>query len=369
MIEDLATIAVEIRPAPRLTLHGPTGDGAVLARTDCNSPVLRQAGRALAFVSHYAPRGRTWRRAAADPFDTAATLQQVRLLDDPAPTVGKWIESVWREPQDGPVDGGMGGRLFGWYHAEEPADCPALLPRRLFVPHIGALLSDDDGASWRFLGEVLRAPRDQIDCGFANGFVTGGYGDFCVVAEGDFFYLHYSSYVADQAAQGVCVARYPIAARERPAGVQHWRDGVWRMMGDHELPHPLLPAQRGWRHADPESFWGPALHFNRGLECWAMLLNHAQGGRDIHQEGIYVAFNRRLADPGGWTQPRRIVQGGFWYPQAIGLGPEDGDASADLVARFFIAGVSEWQIRFGPAAAPGQAGEVKIAKAPLDPGW
>jgi hypothetical protein len=358
MAEDLNAIAIEIVAAPRLSLHGPTADGTALPRTDCNSPVLREAEGALAFVSHYAPRGRTWRRAAADPFEVRTTLQPVRLLDDPAPMIGKWIESIWRAP---------GGRLYGWYHAEEPADCPGLV-RKLFVPHIGALVSDDDGASWRLLGELLRAPKEQIDCGFANGFVTGGYGDFCVVAEGDHFYMHYSSYVAHQPAQGVCVARYAIATRDRPEGLQHWRDGAWMHAAPEQLPQPLLPVLRGWQHADPDSFWGPALHFNRGLGCWVMLLNHAQGGRDIHQEGIWIAFNRRLADPAGWTAPRRIVKDGFWYPQIIGDGSGDGDARACLVARLFIAGISEWEIRFGAAASPA-AGEIEIAKAPLDPGW
>jgi hypothetical protein len=360
MAEDLAQIAVEIVSAPRLTLHGPTRDGAVLARTDCNSPVLREKGRALAFVSHYEPRGQTWRRAAADPFDTTVPLEPTALLDDPTPRIGKWIESIWREP------GAHGGRLHGWYHAEVPADCPDPA-RRLFVPHIGALVSEDDGASWRFLGELLRAPQDQVDCGFANGFVTGGYGDFSVVAEGDHFYLHYSSYVAAEAAQGVCVARYPLAERGRPGGVQRWRDGRWIEAPAHALPQPLLPVRRGWRHADPDAFWGPALHYNRGLGCWVMLLNHAQG-RYIQQEGIYVAFNASLADPAGWSEPRRIVRNGFWYPQVVGLGADDGDTRADLVARFFIAGVSEWEIRFGSAARAG-TGEVEIAKAPLDPGW
>ncbi len=361
MAKDLAQIAVEIVPAPRLTLHGPTRDGAVLARTDCNSAVLRENGRALAFVSHYAPRGQTWRRAAADPFDTTSPLEKIELLDDPAPQIGKWIESIWREPI------ASGGRIYGWYHAEEQADCPNLA-HKLFVPHIGALVSEDDGASWRFLGELLRAPQDQIDCGFANGFVTGGYGDFSVVVEAGYIYLHYSSYVALEAAQGVCVARYPLAARRDLAGMQRWCDGRWREAPAHALPRPLLPARRSWRHADPDSFWGPALHFNRGIGCWVMLLNHVQGGRYFHQEGIWIAFNSSLADPAGWTEPRRIVKNGFWYPQVIGLGADDGDTRADSVARFFIAGVSEWEIRFGRAARAGM-GEIDIAKAPLDPGW
>lgn len=361
MTSNLSRIAVEIVPAPRLTLHGPTRDGAVLPRTDCNSPVLREDRGALAFVSHYEPRGQTWRRAAADPCDTTAPLERIGLRDDPAPQIGKWIESVWREPS------ARGGRLYGWYHAEEPAACPDP-KRKLFVPHIGALVSEDDGASWQFLGELLRAPQDQIDCSFDNGFVTGGYGDFSAVVEGDHLYLHYSSYVARDDAQGVCVARYPLAERQCPAGVQLWRDGQWCQAPAHVLPQPLLPTRRSWRHAEPDSFWGPALHFNRGLGCWVMLLNHVQGGRYIHQEGIWVAFNHSLADPAGWSAPRRIVKNGFWYPQVVGLDAHDGDTRADLVARFFIAGVSEWEIRFGPAARDG-AGEIEIAKAPLDPGW
>ena len=47
-------IAVEIVPAPRLTLHGPAADGTAMPRTDCNSPVLRDKPLALAsyvFVS------------------------------------------------------------------------------------------------------------------------------------------------------------------------------------------------------------------------------------------------------------------------------------------------------------------------------
>ncbi|UYN95389.1 MAG: hypothetical protein KIT25_00105 [Enhydrobacter sp.] len=45
---------------------------------------------------------------------------------------------------------------------------------------------------------------------------------------------------------------------------------------------------------------------------------------------------------------------GSWYPQVIGLGPEDGDTLAGGEARFFMSGFSAWTMRFrpGPASPP-----------------
>ncbi|MBL8674436.1 MAG: hypothetical protein JNL07_06060, partial [Rhodospirillales bacterium] len=229
----------ELVPAAPLALHAPP-----LRRTDCNSPVHVHDGRLFAFVSRHEPRGHAYRRVAparggvGDGLRALGAPVPVRIVDDPDPAVGKWIESTWRDAR---------GRLHGWYHAEEPAPAPA----RLFVPHIGALASDDDGATWRCLGEALRAPAGLVDTGAANGFMAGGYGDFSVVAdrEARFLYIHFSSYVADERAQGVAVARYPVAARDAPAGaVEIWRDGGWRPARG-TLPTPLWPVARGWRHA------------------------------------------------------------------------------------------------------------------------
>jgi hypothetical protein len=81
-----------------------------------------------------------------------------------------------------------------------------------------------------------------------------------------------------------------------------------------------------------------------------MLLNHTQHGEgDIRQEGIYCSFNKDLSDPAGWSEPLCILKGGGWYPQVIGLGPEDGDTEAGRQARFFMTGFSAWEIHFSPA--------------------
>lgn len=328
--------AVDLVPAEPLLLHRPP-----LRRTDSNSPLLRRNGATLAFVSHYQPRGHTLRCLTTDAMWPGNAYAPVRYLDDPAPDMGKWIQSVWRDAD---------GRLFGWYHAEELAACP----RRLFLPHIGALRSDDEGRTWRLLGDLLRRPLAEAECGWENGFLAGGYGDFCVVPDraGQWFYLHYSSYVADEAAQGISVVRYPMSECEQPSRLQAWRDGRWQPVDPRHEATPIFGVGRGWRHRDPAAFWGPALHFNRDLGIYVMLLNRTENGNaDIVQRGVHVSFNRDLADPTGWSSPVQIVEDGSWYPQAIGLGAEDGDTVAGAEARFFMSGFSAWTMRFrrGPA--------------------
>lgn len=332
-------VAADITPAPPLRLNGPD-----LPRTDANSPVLREPDRTLAFISHYEPIGHSFRRLGGPAgFDWQAA-QAVRLIDDPDPAVGKWIESVVRLGE---------GQLLGWYHGETIAPCF----KKSFSQHIGALVSDDDGASWRFIDDLLRPTPEQIDCDYRNGAMVGGFGDFCVVSDrGEgYLYIHFSSYIPDESAQGIAVARYPFAQWRTPRhNLELWTERGWRPAAG-ELPRPIWGVRRGWRHADPDALWGPALHFNRALGGYIMLLNRTKDGDgDYRADGVYLSFNPRLDDPLGWSEPVEIVHGGGWYPQAIGEGPSDGDAEIGAAARLFISGYSAWRIafRFGAPAAP-----------------
>lgn len=326
-----APFQAEIQAAPRHMLH----DGS-FQRSDCNSPVHMHQGRLFAFVSHYLPIGHTYRRIGDSGFRFPTPLEPVRMVDDPEPSMGKWIESTWRD---------MTGRLYGWYHAEALAPCA----KRLFIPHIGTLHSDDDGATWRLGSVLLRPPADKFDCAYQNGFLAGGYGDFTVIPDRtqNYFYLHFSSYLSDEATQGIAVARYPVISRDNPvAEFEIWHAGAWKKAAG-ILPTPIFPVVRGWRNIDPDAFWGPAVHYNRDLGVFVMLLNHTMNGvSDIRQEGIYCSFNADLANPHGWSQPICIVKGGGWYPQVIGRGPEDGDTLAGATARFFMTGFSAWEIKF-----------------------
>lgn len=326
-------LRVAFRAALPLTLHD-----ATCWRTDGNSPVRITSDGAVAFFSTYTPIGHTLRRRGRRDLVFDEPAVPITLRNDPDPTIGKWIEAIWQEP---------GGPLHGWYHAEEPAPCSG----GLFVPHIGRAMSRDGGSTWDCCGEVLRLPPSLVDCSWKNGFFCGGYGDLSLVVDrsGGMLYLFFTSYHTDESLQGVAVLRQ--RAGDSRAPIERWTGRQWS--GDPSAPlRPILPVRRGWRHADPEGFWGPALHYNRALDAHVMLLNHTSGGDgDLVQAGIYASVNPSLADPLGWSVPLRIVQGGAWYPQVIGLEEGCGDHEAGAMARFFMAGFSAWEIGFSPEQA------------------
>ncbi len=106
---------------------------------------------------------------------------------------------------------------------------------------------------------------------------------------------------------------------------------------------PLVRASHPWHDADTlnDVFWGASVHWNSYLEQYVMLLNRAKD-EQFGQEGIYVSFAPSLDNPALWSPPRRILEGGRWYPQVFGLDPTEGtDKFAGARARFFMGGVSD----------------------------
>jgi len=77
-----------------------------------------------------------------------------------------------------------------------------------------------------------------------------------------------------------------------------------------------------------------------------MLLNRATDTK-YNEEGIYVSFSPRLNDPRLRSAPMKVLNGGSWYPEVVGL--DDGietDKVAGEWARFFMSGTSQYQIHF-----------------------
>jgi hypothetical protein len=321
-----------LRNAPAVALHGPA-----LPRTDGNSPVLVDNEGITAFYSHYIPQGHSYRRRGGRRFDFHQEAVPVRFLDDPDPSTGKWIEAVWSGTDC----------LYGLYHAEVLAPCE----RKLFLPEIGIARSQDGGLTWTACRTILRAPGRQTDCAYQNGFFAGGFGDLSALPDRErrFIYMAFTSFVAEENAQGIVMARLDGVDPTRPA--QWWSHKGWSHAGEEDvLPQPVWPMKRGWRYPDPDGFWGPAVHYNQLLNTYVMLLNHTAGGRgDLVQEGIYFSVNSDLADPHGWSDPVKLVAGGAWYPQAVWLDPGCSDTRVAGLARFFMAGYSAWTIEFNPA--------------------
>jgi hypothetical protein len=77
-----------------------------------------------------------------------------------------------------------------------------------------------------------------------------------------------------------------------------------------------------------------------------MLLNRAKNS-EFDSEGIYVSFSPVLHDPSRWSTPQRIIRGGSWYPQVLGLETGIGsDKVAGEWARLFLTGRSDYLIQF-----------------------
>lgn len=324
-------------PAPRIWLSG---------GVDSNSPAVwdRVRGRPTLFVftSFYGP-------------SRATSTLGIGALGEPAGiTVNKWPPGqTWLEAVV-PADDGT---WFGFYHNERDATgCPENAGKA--VPRLGAMRSTNRGLTWKNLGTVLAMRKNTEVCGTPNGYFAGGVGDFSALLDEDaeYLYFFYSQYVSADSLQGVAVARLPWADRHAPEGkIAVYDDGDWvpartTATGNVVYPvaTPLFPVGGSW-HDDSRpvtAYWGPSVHWNTHLNQYVMLLNHASD-MEWSQEGVYISFAPRLDDPKLWSPPRKLLQGGRWYPQVFGLETGIGtDKYAGEVARFYMSGSSEYFIQF-----------------------
>ncbi|SRR6266498_1510353 len=332
---------VLVRAAPPVWFRGANSTNLDhVGETDCNSPAHWDGG--MLYVFHSA--GHPWRSSGSDLFHL--TNDYRRCQYDNQANGGRWIECTWQ------ADDGV---LYGWYHHEPGGLCPGT---SLTAPRIGAVRSTDNGATWHDLGIILESPTNSVRCNTTNYYFAGGTGDFSAILDrrGQWLYFFVSTYTGF-AEQGVAVARLRWSDRDHPAGkVFKWQDGRWSEPGLGGHVTPIFPATRDWHGADADALWGASIHWNWHLRRYVILLNRA---RDANwtQEGVYVSFNRDLAQPSGWTPPQKILgdlRKDEWYPQVIGLeaARRETDKLAGAAARLFLRGQSRWEILF---LNPGQA--------------
>jgi hypothetical protein len=229
------------------------------------------------------------------------------------------------------------------------------------LPRIGAARSFDRGATWEMLGVILEAPPRTYDCTTENLYFVGGVGDFSVQLDpqSQDLYFFYSLYLRSPSAQGVGVARLAWADRDEPNGkITIWRNGAWlpaAAIGDadpqrwfYPAASPIVPATDSW-HDDGQvvdAFWGPSVHWNTHISRYVMLMSRAKD-RNWGTEGIYISYSPSLDDPALWSKPAKILNGGKWYPQVLGLETGSGtDKVAGEWARFFMMGTSHHLIHF-----------------------
>jgi len=271
-----------------------------------------------------------------------------------------WIESVWEYE----------GLLYGWYHHERMDVCPG---STLNTPQIGALVSHDGGKSFTDLGIVLSSGEPD-NCAAQNGYFANGHGDFSVIADQnrEYIYFLFGSYGGELANQGVAIARMPVGNLSSPSGaVWKYHQGAWNEPGLGGRVTPIFPAAVGWEQANTDSFWGPSVHWNSHVNRYVVLMNRSCCAPGWPQEGIYLTANADLANPSGWSTPRRIVPYGDWYPWVLPEGENQSNSTAGAHARLFLRQDSDYDLVFSfedlpaPEPAPEPTPEPAPAPAPV----
>jgi hypothetical protein len=322
-------VRVTLEPAP--DLYFPSA-------TDCNSPCWWQDDQLFILNA----TGHPVRSQGSD-------LEHMQRIGPVTWTAfrdgGRWIESVYPAGD---------GRLFGWYHNEPhhyipgPFQVGRIWP--MTAPFIGAVVSYDNGASWDDLGLILTGGPDSLDIENRNFFFAGGNGDFSVILDrqGTYLYFLFGTYYKDAAQQGVCLARMHSDHLQGPVGqVMKWHDGAFGSPGLNGPVSPLYPVRASWYSRSPDAHWGPSVHWNTTLEQYVILMNRAIDP-NWKQDGIYIILAPDLADPAGWSEPTRIIEGGGWYPQVVGLdhARQETDREAGALSRLYVHGKSEYYLRF-----------------------
>lgn len=335
-------VSFELREAALVELPGAPWPGTDrFGATDCNNPVHWHDGLMYVFSS----TGHPYRSCGPDLFHLAGPPARIAFDNERDWNMGgRWFEATWQDED---------GTLYGWYHNEPPNVCDRRKPRDWSVtaPRIGAAVSRDNGLNWTDLGIVLEAPPDALVCNTPNGYFAGGNGDFCVIPDEkrEFLYFLISTYHSSVVEQGISIARMPYAARDNPVRkAVKWYQGRWSEPGLGGHVTPIIPVTVDWHDPTPDAVWGPSVHWNTFLRRYVILFNRAVDAR-WKQGGVYITFNPRLDEPGGWSAPSLVLSDlntDEWYPQIIGMAEGESDKQAGCSARLFIRGKSRWEISF-----------------------
>jgi len=333
-------INVTFEPAPPLAFPN---------QTDSNSPAVWDGDDFYLFNSWGGQPRRAEGTNLQNAADTNPGGSSSSYTDDVG--AGRWLEAVVRDDDS--------GNLYGWYHEEVRTDCPQG-PR--YWPQIGAVVSDDDGASWDDLGLIL-TPRDgTITCDTQHPVTDGGIGDFSVALDHNsdpashYVYFIFSSYGGDLEEQGISFARMLWIDRDQPlqrfsgqSQALKWDGASWGAPGIGGRSVAIFhdSQQVSFTSLGNSGYWGPSVHWNSDLQKFIVLMDRTNGGNYV-TEGVYMTYTTALDDPLSWAMPKLVISANQgWYPQVIGDASIQGtDKLSGARARYFNQGQSTSTIVF-----------------------
>ena len=254
------------------------------------------------------------------------------------PHGGFWFESVIRDAD----------AWYGFYHNERAGRGLRRVGQGMAAHRCRALRGPRP--SWVDLGPMIETPVDSVRCVTNNHYFVGGVGDFSVRARSRIALSSISTTRSTWRPTAVPACRWRgwrgPTAMHRPAAWTSGADGVWlpptavrvrprrcrpptsdrrpapgRMAFPLASPIMVAGDRLGQRQRRRQRVLGavdPLEHVDRELR------DAAQPGQP-RTNGSRAASTcrsiRGIDDPGGWTAPERLFQGGIWYPQVIGSPP------------------------------------------------
>ena len=226
------------------------------------------------------------------------------------------------------------GELYGFYHAEDQEGMPPIgggVPG--FFCSIGTAVSEDDGRSWRKLGQAITSAKPKNWTAFPSQPDRGA-GEVSVVVSRDgkhlFAYYTEHSRMENRGVQ-ICLARADISGGPPlPGGWRKYRHGRFDQPGVGGLDTPVLSAA----HMDNADAAFPHVSYSKHLGKYVMVFNinvwreYVHTGRTLERSGIYVAYS---ADGVRWSEPKILVkdyavsQSGMsvsWHPTIVWNGAD-----------------------------------------------
>ena len=314
-------------------------------KNDASTTLLWINGAAHLFYNYWSIADeRAYSSVATGRSIASLEVQKTVTIGDDAKVTHRWFESIL------PMEDGT---LYGFYHSEEKTPCAFYIKS----PEIGVTRSKDNGHTWENLGIIIKADDMENDCSAANGFFSNGTGDFSAVFDRDkkYVYILFSNYPMGERShnQGIASARIAVADLASPVGKAFkWHKGSYSQPGIDGRATPFFKAFNNFMQPNPDGFWGPSVHYNNFLKKYVMLMTRTKNGNYTKvlwpTEGIYISTNDNPENPLGWSEPVKILHGGHWYPQFIGMNHFTQDNTAEMGewARFFMEGHSDLIVRF-----------------------
>lgn len=226
------------------------------------------------------------------------------------------------------------GKLYGFYHAEDQEDMPPIgggVPG--FFCSIGAAVSEDDGHSWRKLGQAISSAKPKNWTAFPNQADRGAGEEGVVVSRDRKHLLAYYTEHSRMESRGVqiCLARAGISGGPPLPGVwRKYRHGRFDQPGIGGLDTPVLSAA----HIDNADAAFPQVSYPKYLGRYVMVFNinvwkeYVEEGRTLERSGIYVAYSAAGVQ---WSKPEMLVRdyavartgkSVSWHPSILWSGAE-----------------------------------------------